>query len=169
MGLRAVAPAAYLASPEFTGTPHSAATNPLYLLGNSPSVGFNAYYSSGWKAGPGSGSRYGGVISFDQTTGTLDCWVSSNQAANGAALTAVDLWFGTASGLTLALDTTISAGKVLKVGTNQVVAARRTGWTAWTGTATRTTFATGTATLTNVAEALKALIDDLIAHGLIGT
>lgn len=37
------------------------------------------------------------------------------------------------------------------------------GWTAWTGTATRTSFDTATATLPNVAEAVKALIDDL-AH-----
>jgi hypothetical protein len=54
------------------------------------------------------------------------------------------------------------------VGTNQVVSARRTGWAAPTGTATRTTFATSTVTLPQLAERVKALIDDLTTHGLIG-
>jgi len=68
----------------------------------------------------------------------------------------------------------------------QVLATRRTGWTAPTGTATRTTFATfagqdisATPTEAEVqaiddhvkvlSERLKALIDDLTTHGLIGT
>ena len=54
------------------------------------------------------------------------------------------------------------------VGSNQVVSARRTGWAAPTGTATRTTFATSTVTLPQLAERVKALIDDLTTHGLIG-
>ncbi len=49
-----------------------------------------------------------------------------------------------------------------------VVRARATGWGAPTGTATRTTFATGSVTLPQLAERLKALIDDLTTHGLIG-
>ena len=55
-----------------------------------------------------------------------------------------------------------------RVGTLKVVGARRTGWAAGTGTATRTTFATSSVTLPQLAERVKALIDDLIAHGLIG-
>jgi hypothetical protein len=51
----------------------------------------------------------------------------------------------------------------------QVVGPRRTGWAAATGTATRSTFATGSVTLPQLAEHVKALIDDLISHGLIGT
>jgi len=51
---------------------------------------------------------------------------------------------------------------------NQLVGPRKTGWAAPTGTATRTTFATSTVTLPQLAERLKALIDDLISHGLIG-
>lgn len=53
-----------------------------------------------------------------------------------------------------------------------VVGNRRTGWTPWTGTANRTSFDTATATLVNVAQALKALLDDIhstAGHGLIGT
>lgn len=72
-----------------------------------------------------------------------------------------------AMSLTMYGNLNFSSG-VLQAGGTQVVSTRRTGWAAWTGTATRTTFATGTATLANVAEALKALMDDLTAHGLIG-
>jgi hypothetical protein len=63
---------------------------------------------------------------------------------------------------------TVSAGGAFKVDNVQVLGARKTGWTAMTGTATRSTVATGSATVTDVAERLKALIDDLMAHGVIG-
>lgn len=64
----------------------------------------------------------------------------------------------------------IVSGKVLQVNATQVVSSRRTGWTAWTGTADRTSHNADTpATATQLGQALKALIDDLIAHGLIGT
>jgi hypothetical protein len=64
-----------------------------------------------------------------------------------------------------------STGKftAVSVGTNQVVAARQTGWTAPTNTVSRATFDTSTATTTQLAQALAALIDDLTTHGLIGT
>lgn len=45
---------------------------------------------------------------------------------------------------------------------------KRTGWGVPTGTATRTTFNTASVTLPQLAEHLKALIDDLTAYGLIG-
>lgn len=50
----------------------------------------------------------------------------------------------------------------------KVVTSRRTGWSAATGTPTRTSFATSTVTTAQLAERVKALIDDLISHGLIG-
>jgi hypothetical protein len=53
-------------------------------------------------------------------------------------------------------------------GTNQVVGTRKTGWGAPTGTATRTAFATSTVTTAELAERVKAVIDDLTTHGLIG-
>jgi len=59
-----------------------------------------------------------------------------------------------------------------KVASLDVVKARKTGWAVATGTATRTTFDTATVTTTQLAERVKALIDDLHAtagHGLIGT
>lgn len=50
----------------------------------------------------------------------------------------------------------------------QVVSNRQTGWGSPTGTATRTTFATTTVTTEQLAQRLKALIDDLTTHGLVG-
>lgn len=47
-------------------------------------------------------------------------------------------------------------------------AVARPDYTAWTGTATRTSVATGTATATQCAQAIKAIIDDLIAVGIFG-
>lgn len=57
----------------------------------------------------------------------------------------------------------------LKVDGVNTVGSRKTGWTAPSGTATRTGFTTSTATTQDVAEALKGLIDDLTSHGLIGS
>lgn len=56
----------------------------------------------------------------------------------------------------------------LAVQSQPVVGIRKPGWGAPTGTATRTTFATGAVTLPQLAEHVKALIDDLTTHGLIG-
>jgi len=75
---------------------------------------------------------------------------------------------------TLTVDDTAAGAATLNVvgaiqnGGTQVVGARRTGWGAPTGTATRTTFATDTVSLIDLARAVKALIDDLTSHGLIG-
>lgn len=52
---------------------------------------------------------------------------------------------------------------------NTLLGTRKTGWGSPTGTATRTTFATSSVTLPQLAERLKALIDDLKSHGLIGS
>lgn len=83
---------------------------------------------------------------------------------------------------------TIATGNTYKVNNTQVVTARKTGWSVWTGTATRTSKATysGTANVVyvqadmqavmdavrDVSQAVKGLIDDLhstAGHGLIGT
>jgi len=64
------------------------------------------------------------------------------------------------------------ASGVVQIASAQVVSARKTGWTVATGTASRATFDTSTVTLSQLAERVKALIDDLHAssggHGLIG-
>lgn len=63
----------------------------------------------------------------------------------------------------------VAAGTEYRVGATKVVESRKTGWGAPTGAATRTTFDTATVTLPQLAERVKALIDDLTTHGLIGT
>jgi hypothetical protein len=85
----------------------------------------------------------------------------------------------------LSVTGNISATGNFRVGSNQVLAARRGGWTAPTGTSERTTYATYTApTITNpptqaevqaiathvqlLSRRLRALIEDGIAHGFIG-
>lgn len=63
---------------------------------------------------------------------------------------------------------TLGSGALSLSGT-QVLTTRRTGWAAASGTATRSTFATSTVTLQVLAEHVKALIDDLSTHGIIGS
>lgn len=53
-------------------------------------------------------------------------------------------------------------------GTGVINITTRTGWAAATGTATRTTFDTATVTLSALAEAVKALLDDLTVSNIIG-
>lgn len=62
----------------------------------------------------------------------------------------------------------LPAAHAVYINGQQVVGARRTGWTAATGTATRTTFDTAAVTLPQLAEHVKAVLDDLIATGAIG-
>jgi hypothetical protein len=62
----------------------------------------------------------------------------------------------------------LNTGKGAYVNGSQVVTNRQGGWSAPTGSISRASLNTGTATLTNVVQALAALINDLIAHGLIG-
>jgi hypothetical protein len=64
--------------------------------------------------------------------------------------------------------TSLYTANFVYVGGVQVIESRKTGWAAATGTATRTTFATSTVTTAQLAERVKALIDDLRSHGLIG-
>lgn len=51
----------------------------------------------------------------------------------------------------------------------QVLTSRMTGWTAPTGTDSRATFDADSTSVTELAQRLKALIDDLTAHGIIGS
>ncbi len=63
----------------------------------------------------------------------------------------------------------ITTSNQLLIDGTQVLTTRRTGWAAASGTATRSTFATSTVTLAVLAEHVKALIDDLSTHGIIGS
>lgn len=63
---------------------------------------------------------------------------------------------------------TMCAADSLWVNNTKVVDERVTGWTQAVGTADRATFNTASVTLPELAERVKALIEDLYAHGLIG-
>lgn len=69
---------------------------------------------------------------------------------------------------TLRHGMTLGATPGYRLNGTQVLTTRQTGWSAPTGTATRTSFATSTVTTAQLAERVKAVIDDLTAHGLIG-
>lgn len=98
------------------------------------------------------------------TQGYTMCWDIVNQAVNWAPLS----WDLVSGDGTLAGNFGVTTGKAYKVNNVQVVSSRKTGWAAVTGTATRTTFDTATVTTAQLAERVKALIDDLTSHGLIG-
>lgn len=102
---------------------------------------------------------------------TRNAVVTGNLTTNGNLLANT---FGTASGPTISVLNAISSVSTInatgyQVSATAVVGTRKTGWGAPTGTATRTTFVTSTVTLPLLAERVKALIDDLTTHGLIGT
>jgi len=63
----------------------------------------------------------------------------------------------------------VDAANSYLVGGTKVVGSRATGWAQGTGTADRTSFDTETAETKDIARRLKALIDDLFGHGLIGS
>lgn len=98
------------------------------------------------------------------TQGYVIYWNVTEQGLDYAPLA-----FDPASGdATHAANFGVVANKVYKVNSVQVVSSRKTGWAAASGTATRTTFDAGTVTVAQLAERVKALLDDLISHGLIG-
>jgi hypothetical protein len=70
--------------------------------------------------------------------------------------------------LDVAGDINVQTGNAYYHTGTQVFDARQTGWAALTGTADRTTFVTDTVILSELAERVKALIDDFISHGLLG-
>ncbi len=98
--------------------------------------------------------------------------VQAVTAAGGAMplrVSGSDVRFHVSGGDRMTIDN-IAANFTVPIqrGGTQVVGARATGWAAMTGTATRTAYDTATVTTTQLAERVKALIDDLRSHGLIG-
>ena len=100
--------------------------------------------------------------------------------ANGSGTACQGIFFDTESGVTTSGKLmnfcqngsekfVVTADGYVQIGGNQVLQGRITGWGSPTGTATRTTFDTTTVTLPQLAERVKALIDDLKTHGVIGT
>jgi hypothetical protein len=94
------------------------------------------------------------LLGWNPTEGALDYLPMQVDAITGAI---------TASG-----DLSFSGARTVRINGAQVLTTRRTGWAAPTGVATRTAFDPATVTLSQLAERVKALVDDLTAHGLIG-
>ena len=89
----------------------------------------------------------------------------ATQAADNVAITG-----GSASGLaSLGVTGDADVGGFYKVDGVKVAGNRVTGWGTPTGTASRATFDTGALTVGQLAQRVKALIDDLRTHGLIGS
>jgi hypothetical protein len=140
----------------------------------------------------GAGNAASPYLQFQESSGTRLGYIGY-PAANSSALVihndandAMQFWTNATARVTISaagdvgignsspavkLDVTgdINTSEAYGVDGVQVVANRRTGWTAATGTATRTSFATSTVTTEQLAQRVKALIDDLATHGLIGS
>lgn len=108
-----------------------------------------------------------------QINGTGSIQFGFNKSGSTNATGAVDgeMYFGSNGALPLAITTTGtrrfridgSGNFHLRGGTPTTPSA----FTAWTGTPTRSSIATGSATVANCAEAIKALIDDLKSIGVL--
>lgn len=85
-----------------------------------------------------------------------------------SGLTQVSISYNPLGGVPITLSTSTTFSGDIYRDQVKVVSTRRTGWAAATGTATRTTFDASTVTTAELAQRMKALLDDLIAHGLIG-
>jgi hypothetical protein len=162
----------------------------------------NAYHNAGWKymaatLKPASVLLYNGDVTMRSATNGVanaaftftETWKFKNIASGGHFLAATDNLYdigssGAGRPRSGYFAASVSAGTSFKVGANDVVTARKTGWTADTGTAKRTANATysGTAeaaytqatiqalmnTVRDLTQTVKALKDDLMAHGLVG-
>lgn len=136
----------------------------LHLTGRYWSEGSSAGYVLDDRDGSGQWMMYAinDVWYVSSTaTGTNRFGVSTSAITPGGAGGTVNLGSSTNYFSTM-------YGTTLRLGSTQVLSARKTGWAAASGVATRTTFATTTVTTQQLAERVKALIDDLISHGAIG-
>lgn len=155
--------------------------NAIAFIVNSLGTGYK--WTTGFYSMDGAAS-IGLALGPTATSGTnVDSQTLLMQYFNGASAKKTLTMYAETNALVIGNDDTdftlelsgyinIPAAKRYAVGTTAVVGPRKTGWGTATGTATRTTFATGSVTLPQLAERVKALIDDLhgtAGHGLIGT
>jgi len=144
---------------------------------NTSPVAFEVYHET---VGGNGATNDGVSMDFRADSSTTDrqlqariatLWTDATHATRTSHMRFTPTTNGTSTEAMRVSNAQISAqnGTVFAVAGTKVVDARQTGWTAATGTATRTTFATSTVTLEVLAQHVKALIDDLITHGLIGT
>lgn len=84
--------------------------------------------------------------------------------------TAVSISGGTINGLSgLSVAGNVDIGGHVRIDGTKVIGNRVAGWSAATGANSRATFDVATVTVSQLAQRIKALIDDLISHGLIGS
>lgn len=109
----------------------------------------------------------------DATDGSEDAYVAFNFMVAGTPTNIGALGAGLVIGTSVTGSFpghgSVNIKTEYRVEGNKVLGARITGWGAPTGTPTRTTFDTTTVTLPQLAERVKALIDDLMTHGMIQT
>ena len=104
------------------------------------------------------GSGINAAVYFDDTGGGRAAGITWNN----------DTFLYRSAANTLRCEDNLTVDTAIQINGTQVVNSRKTGWGAPTGTATRTTFATSTVTLEELAQRVKGLVDDLSLHGLIG-
>lgn len=113
-----------------------------------------------------------GVVRFQKngtTAASIFCSADDITQAYNVVSTSGSHSFRISGATRLTIDGSGPVASCWRVGANQVVGPRRTGWTGASGTAARSSFDTASVTTSQLAERLKALIDDLIVHGLIGS
>jgi hypothetical protein len=121
-------------------------------------------------------SEFASLYNTNPVNGKLAVGMGQNSGAGNVTVADGSGAGGLGSGRRILLDgsnghLTVTGGH-FDANSAPVLSNRRTGWSTWSGTASRGSVNTAFATLQNVAEALKALIDDLhnaAGHGIIGT
>jgi hypothetical protein len=110
------------------------------------------------------GGTWQATASENWTTVAHGTRMTCNVVANGATATTEALRI-------TATQVDARNGAFFAVAGTQVVSARNTGWTTFTGTANKNAGAldTGTVTTAQLAQVVKSLFDALVTHGLIGT
>jgi hypothetical protein len=102
-----------------------------------------------------------GVVGTGFVPGKVEVWTAD------AAGASTRRWSVDSTGLVRAYANLWVDG-VIQIAGTQVVGPRDTGWTAWSGTASKAARDTATVTAGQMAEAIKAMRDAMILHGLIG-
>lgn len=118
----------------------------------------------------GTSSFVGSILNSIVVVGSVAAGI--NVIATGFVQGASGTFAGDVAGLTHTAVNGVNSARLQSTGvlvqTLPVLGARNTGWGAPTGVATKTTFDTAAVTLPQLAERVKALIDALTTHGMIG-
>ena len=134
--------------------------NGSYAAGT-PSASFGQQIEFNFASSTGT-VRSAGWLIFQWTTATDASRTSAFSVNLVNAATTVSALNVTGASV---LDLPQLTGRIRINGT-QVLGPRDTGWSAWTGTASKASVDTSTGTLTNALQAIKAITDMLRTHGL---